>query len=139
MGAFDEEWAQLQAAAREEQISASRHVSGAGGANDRLAASSDAQRAAADYLETELLPDARREGNLPVDELSRASARMSGWACATGLRTVSDGWAGKVELLTAQLRAEAEALRGVSTGFAGGELETTYQFGQLGSLADGTW
>lgn len=112
-GAFDEEWAQLRADARAEQIRTRLNTSegggagGVGGAEDRLTVGSDAQRAAADYLETELLPDARCEGNAPVDELSRASARMRGWACAAGLRAVSDGWAGKVELLTAQLRAEA--------------------------------
>ncbi|WP_159000936.1 hypothetical protein [Streptomyces sp. SBT349] len=137
MSAFDEEWAQLQAEAREEQIRTRLNSSGGGGGNDRLTVRSDAQRTAADYLERELLPDARREGNRPVEELEQAAARMSGWASATGLQAVADTWSGKVERLTTQVRAEADALRGTSTSFAGGELETQYQLRQLG-LIDGS-
>ncbi|ARQ69666.1 hypothetical protein [Streptomyces marincola] len=137
MGSFDEEWAQLQAAARDEQLATRLNTSeggGAGGAgpSDGLTARTEAQRRAADLLETEILPDARREGDRPVDDLDQAAGRMSGWACAAGLRTASEVWAGKVERLTNQLRAEAGALRDVATGFAGNELETMHQFGQLG-------
>ncbi|RBM20216.1 hypothetical protein DEH69_08770 [Streptomyces sp. PT12] len=133
MGSFDEEWARLQAEARDQPLP----LPGGGTGGDRLTVRSDAQRAAADFLQTELLPDARREGDRPVGELESASARMSGWASATGLRTVADTWAGKVELLTAQLGAEAEALRGTSNDFAGGELEIAHQLTRLG-LVDGT-
>ncbi|WP_326599668.1 hypothetical protein [Streptomyces sp. NBC_01803] len=136
MGSFDEEWAALQAAAREQSTPTRLNSSegGGAGARDRLVVSWTAQRAAADVVEREVLPDAVRAGTKPLGELAEAAARMRTWASAAGLRAVAESWATKTEALGTQLRAEAEALRATASGFQGGDLEITYQLRSI----DGT-
>ncbi|WP_059009363.1 hypothetical protein [Streptomyces specialis] len=136
MGSFDEEWAALRAAAREQETHTRLNSSTGGGtgARDRLVASWDAQRAAADVVEGEVLPDAVRAGTKPLGELAEAAARMRGWASAAGLAAVAESWAAKSRALDTQLRAETEALRATASGFQGEDLEITYQLRSI----DGT-
>ncbi|WP_436747436.1 hypothetical protein [Streptomyces sp. URMC 129] len=132
--AFDEEWARLQADARDEIARTRLNSSdgGGAGAGGDLVVSWEAQRAAADVLEQELMPRALRAATRPDDEMAVAAARMSDWETGAGLLTVAEAWVRKTAALNTQLRAEVEALRATAGSFQGQDQEILYEMRQVG-------
>ncbi|WP_461035759.1 hypothetical protein [Streptomyces mayteni] len=132
MGSFREEWAELQARAREESARTRLNSNEGGGAgpNGTLAADWQAKRAAAGYLTEEVRPRTLRAGLGPKEEVSRVTARLAGFETAEGARTVLERWVGKVRALDEQLEAEAGLLREVASGFQGVDAEAGYQMRQ---------
>ncbi|MFD5321440.1 hypothetical protein [Streptomyces sp. NPDC127098] len=132
MGSFREEWAAMQAAAREDVARTRLNANEGGGAgpNGTLVADWQAKRAAAGYLTEEVRPRALRAGLGPKDEVSRVATRLSGFETAEGARTVLERWVDKVRALDVQLEAEAGLLRGVASGFQGVEAEAGYRMRQ---------
>ena len=133
MDDFDEEWAQIQAEARERVTRTRLDSTGDGQGTDAqlLVADWEEQRRAADHIDRETLPGVASAGERPVDSLTQAASRLSGWETARGLQTVVGRWQDQVSALRDRLGAESAALRATADDFEGIEGQITYDMTRL--------
>ncbi|RKN45755.1 hypothetical protein [Streptomyces hoynatensis] len=134
MGNFDEEWARIQADARERVARTRLDSAGDGqgsGARPGLGADWGAKRAAADHLDRETLPGVASAGERPVDSLTQAASRLAGWETARGLHTVLERWQAQVSALRGQLEVESNALRSTASDFQGLDAELGHRMRAL--------
>lgn len=124
MVSFDEEWAELQAAAREELATRTRLNSltdggtgSAGPGQGDLVADDEAIRGVADVIEQELEPVVVQAGHHHVVSTSQVMVALRSWHTASGLSTWAEAWGRKTRALRERLLDEAQALRGTADGY----------------------
>jgi hypothetical protein len=125
---FDEEWADLRAAAAERGSTAMRLNrlpedgpalgSGPGGA-PKLASTASEKNAAAGVIENELLTSTKKAGGHADESNGSAVSAFSGWATATALKKVQTTWDGQVKTLVGRLSRERDGLRNTATILTG--------------------
>ncbi|MER6140319.1 hypothetical protein ABT174_09700 [Streptomyces sparsogenes] len=136
---FDEEWAQLKAAAREEHSAPARssgmrlnQLDGGGGGGvtpfGGLCTSASEKKAAAGVIEDELEPGLTNAGDDADTKSNTAISEFHGWDTALGLKHVLTEWQTQVKALAKRIGGEKEALRGANTLFLGTDLDTGNSF-----------
>ncbi|MGA4866008.1 hypothetical protein ACPB9J_25540 [Streptomyces lavendulocolor] len=123
---FDEEWAQLraEAASRQEtsmrlnQLPAEPGGGGAGGGKGLVSTPTE-KRAAANTIETVIVPDTKKATDWADEATTGAVGALKGWETAAGLKTVQTTWDKQVKTLTARLNREKGALRATVTTLTG--------------------
>lgn len=139
---FDEEWAQLKAAAQEEHSGSARTSGmrlnqfaagggGGGGGNTPfggLCTSPAEKKAAAGVIEDELVPGLTKAGDDADTKSNTAIGEFKGWDTALGLKHVLTEWQTQVKALTKRIGGEKEALRGTNVLFTGTDLHTGSSF-----------
>jgi hypothetical protein len=123
---FDEEWAQLraEAASRQEtsmrlnQLPAEPGGGGAGGGKGLVSTPTE-KRAAANTIETVIVPDTKKATDWADEATTGAVGALKGWETAAGLKTVQSTWEKQVKTLTARLNREKGALRATVTTLTG--------------------
>ncbi|MFJ8863724.1 hypothetical protein ACIRD8_35590 [Streptomyces sp. NPDC102451] len=116
---FDEEWAELRAAAAERSSTAMRLNSfpedgptpGHGsGAPSKLASTASEKKAAAGVIENELLESTKKAGGHADESNGSAVSALDGWATAAALKKVQTTWSGQVKTLMGRLGRERDGL-----------------------------
>ncbi|MGW3568546.1 hypothetical protein ACWDSL_32605 [Streptomyces sp. NPDC000941] len=136
---FDEEWAQLKAAAQEEHSAPGRssgmrlnQLDGGGGGlitpYGGLCTSPAQKKTAAGVIEDELEPGLTKAGDDADTKSNTAISEFHGWDTALGLKHVLTEWQTQVKALTKRMGGEKEALRGANTLFTGTDLQTGSSF-----------
>ncbi|MGW3660795.1 hypothetical protein ACWD6R_36390 [Streptomyces sp. NPDC005151] len=125
---FDEERAELRAAAAERGSAAMRlnglpeegPAPGYGpGAPPKLASTASEKKAAAGVIENELLTSTTKAGGHADESNSSAVSAFSGWATAVALKKVQTTWDGQVKTLMGRLGRERDGLRSTATTLTG--------------------
>ncbi|MGW6772922.1 hypothetical protein ACWGBX_21210 [Streptomyces sp. NPDC055037] len=80
-----------------------------------LASTPAQKRTAANTIETELQPNTKKAGDWADTSMTSAVSAFSGWATATGLKTVQTTWESQVKTLVGRLNTEKGALRSTVT------------------------
>ncbi|MFE2847139.1 hypothetical protein ACFXKS_27025 [Streptomyces scopuliridis] len=88
-----------------------------GGSTPNLASTPAQKSAAANTIETELQPNTKKAGDWADASMTSAISAFSGWATATGLKTVQTTWESQVKTLVGRLNMEKGALRATVTIF----------------------
>jgi hypothetical protein len=135
---FDEEWAQLRAEAAERRGASMRlnqlpADQGGGGLNGKLASTPSEKRAAANTIETTLVPDTKKATDWADEATTGAMGALKGWETAAGLKTVQDTWDKQVKTLIGRLDREKGALRATVTTLTGVDVGRGQQIGSIPS------
>ncbi|MGY0061879.1 hypothetical protein ACWY4P_35990 [Streptomyces sp. LZ34] len=138
---FDEEWAQLKAAAQEEHSTPGRssgmrlnQLDGGGGGGGGftpyggLCTTPAEKKTAAGVIENELEPGLSKAGDDADTKSNTAISEFHGWDTALGLKDVLTEWQTQVKALVKRIGGEKEALRGTNTLFTGTDLHTGSSF-----------
>ncbi|WP_336321317.1 hypothetical protein [Streptomyces lavendofoliae] len=120
---FDEEWAQLRAEAASRRETSMRlnqlpADQGGGGGKDLVSSPSE-KRAAANTIETLIVPDTKKATDWADEATTGAIGALKGWQTAAGLKTVQTTWDKQVKTLTDRLNREKGALRATVTTLTG--------------------
>ncbi|MEU1216223.1 hypothetical protein ABZ424_28230 [Streptomyces sp. NPDC005790] len=129
---FDEEWAELKAAASERGSSAMQlnglpeegpaPVYGPF-APPNLVSSASEKRAAAGVIENELLLSTKKAGDHADEANGSAATAFSGWATSAALKKVQTTWEGQVKTLMGRLSRERDGLRSTATTLTGVDVD----------------
>ncbi|MFF9865031.1 hypothetical protein ACF1G0_06360 [Streptomyces sp. NPDC013953] len=138
---FDEEWAQLrseaadrrEASMRLNQLPADPGGGGGGGAGGKMASTPSEKRAAANTIETTLVPDTKKATDWADEATTGAMGALKGWETAAGLKTVQDTWDKQVKTLIGRLDREKGALRATVTTLTGVDVGRGQQIGSIPS------
>ncbi|MEU1662565.1 hypothetical protein ABZ547_02960 [Streptomyces sparsogenes] len=138
---FDEEWAQLKAAALEEHSAPARtsgmrlnQLDGGGGGGGGvtpfggLCSSASEKKTAAGVIEDELEPGLTNAGDDADTKSNTAISEFHGWDTALGLKHVLTEWQTQVKALAKRIGGEKEALRGTNTLLTGTDLHIGSDF-----------
>ncbi|KUH35239.1 MULTISPECIES: hypothetical protein [Streptomyces] len=140
---FDEEWAQLRAEAAERQDTAMRlnqlpaDQGGSGGTGGGKLVSSPAEKkAAANTIETRLVPDTKKATDFADEATSTAIGSLKDWQTSTGLKTVQETWDKQVKTLVDRLNREKGALRATVATLGGVDVERRQRIQSVPSSLD---
>lgn len=136
---FDEEWAQLKAAAQGEHSVAGwssgmrlNQLDGGGGGgvtpSGGLCTSPAQKKTAAGVIEDELEPGLAKAGDDADTKSNTAISEFHGWDTALGLKHVLTEWQTQVKALAKRMGGEKEALRSTNVLFTGTDLHTGSSF-----------
>ncbi|GAA4916627.1 hypothetical protein GCM10023237_41250 [Streptomyces coeruleoprunus] len=117
------------------QLPADQGGSG-GGSTPNLASSPAQKKAAANTIETELVPDTKKATDFADEATKSAVGAFKGWKTAGGLKTVQETWDKQVKTLLGRLDREKGALRATVTTLSGVDLERKQRIGSVKSNID---
>lgn len=129
---FDEEWAELRAAAAERDSTSMQlnrlpedgPLLGSGpGGGPLLASTASEKNAAAGVIENELLTSTKKAGGHADESNAGAAGAFDGWATATALKKVQTTWDGQVKTLLGRLGRERDGLRNTAVTLTGVDVD----------------
>ncbi len=119
-------------ATRLNQLPADQGGTGGG----KLVSSPAEKNAAANTIETRLVPDTKKATDFADEATSTAIGAMKDWQTATGLKTVQETWDRQVKTLVDRLHREKGALRATVATLGGTDVERRQRIRSVPSSLD---